>query len=93
MLYKRQSFAGRTKGVYVTTVYIMVKCLYLVNIVAQFMLLNSFLGPRYLLWGARIFFDLLQGIEWEESGEFPRVTMCDFEVRALMGYIMFVILQ
>lgn len=41
------------------------------------------LGPMY---GWTITKDILQGRQWQESGSFPRVTFCDFQVREL-GYV------
>jgi len=52
-------------------------------VLAQFVLLNQFLGTSYRFWGFEILRDLANGVEWQESGHFPRVTMCDFEVRVL----------
>lgn len=72
-----------TSGTYVTTLYLMTKLLYLANVTGQFFLLSSFLSPRYRFWGAEILIDLAHGREWMDSGHFPRVTMCDFEVRVL----------
>lgn len=74
---------GKTGGFYVTGLYCLVKCLYLGNVIGQFFLLNDFLGNKQMFWGADILADLARGREWEESGNFPRVTMCDFEVRVL----------
>jgi hypothetical protein len=70
-------------GIYLTLVYLFVKLLFIVNLVLQFVILNWFLGPNYTFWGFGILRDLLYGIEWESSGHFPRVTLCDFEVRRL----------
>ncbi|KAJ1362745.1 hypothetical protein KIN20_022410 [Parelaphostrongylus tenuis] len=68
---------------YLNTLYLFVKILYLVQVLCQFLILNSFLSTSYTMWGFGILNDLLHGREWEESGHFPRVTMCDFEVRVL----------
>ncbi|PIO69734.1 Innexin [Teladorsagia circumcincta] len=53
---------------------------YLTSIVfRKVFILNSFLGTDNLFYGFHILKDLLNGREWEVSGNFPRVTMCDFE--------------
>lgn len=70
-------------GVYVTVVYLFMKLLYIINCGSQFFILNSFLGPQYSMWGIGILRDLINGRQWETSGHFPRVTLCDFEVRRL----------
>ncbi|CAI5438969.1 unnamed protein product [Caenorhabditis angaria] len=70
-------------GSYLAYLYIFTKVLYLVQIIAQFVILNNFLSTTYTFWGVGILNDILRGREWEESGHFPRVTMCDFEVRVL----------
>lgn len=59
---------GKTKGIYLTILYIFIKLLYLTNVIGQFFLLNAFLGPKYSLWGAEILNDLVHGREWEDSG-------------------------
>uniref|UniRef100_A0A914RQZ2 Innexin n=1 Tax=Parascaris equorum TaxID=6256 RepID=A0A914RQZ2_PAREQ len=59
--------------------------LYTVNIVGQIFLLNTFLGNRSKWYGLQVLNDLMNGREWEESGHFPRVTLCDFEVKVLRG--------
>lgn len=66
---------------YLTLVYLLVKILFIVNIVGQFLLLDVFLGPRYHLYGLNMLSDLWSGLTWKESGHFPRVTYCDFKVR------------
>uniref|UniRef100_A0A0N5AIV2 Innexin n=1 Tax=Syphacia muris TaxID=451379 RepID=A0A0N5AIV2_9BILA len=57
--------------------------LYVLNAAVQLLILNIFLGPEYTLWGYGILKDLLNNRTWNESGHFPRVTMCDFHVRVL----------
>uniref|UniRef100_A0A915PW38 Innexin n=1 Tax=Setaria digitata TaxID=48799 RepID=A0A915PW38_9BILA len=71
------------KGTYLTILYMLVKFIYLLQAIIQFVLLNSFLGTQYTFWGFEILRDLANGREWQESGHFPRVTMCDFDVRVL----------
>uniref|UniRef100_A0A914DV40 Innexin n=1 Tax=Acrobeloides nanus TaxID=290746 RepID=A0A914DV40_9BILA len=79
---------GRGLGSYVSMLYLIVKALYLVNIFGQFILMNNFLnnhkiGSNYSLWGFSVIKDLWYGQEWQESNVFPRVTLCDFQVRRL----------
>jgi hypothetical protein len=74
---------GKPKGLFVTSLYIFVKGLYILNIFAQFAIVNAFIDAKYTLWGVEILKDILRDKSWEQSGHFPRVTMCDFEVRHL----------
>uniref|UniRef100_F1L806 Innexin n=1 Tax=Ascaris suum TaxID=6253 RepID=F1L806_ASCSU len=74
---------GKRSGIYLIGLYLFTKLLYVVNVVMQFVILNAFLGPQYTFWGAGILADIWNGKEWNESGHFPRVTMCDFNVRVL----------
>ena len=77
------SSLGKRAGVFLTVLYLFTKFLYVANILSQFLILNAFLGPQYTYWGFGILKDIWNGREWSESGHFPRVTMCDFNVRVL----------
>nr|CAD2156795.1 unnamed protein product [Meloidogyne enterolobii] len=74
----------RSSGAAVTFLYISVKILYTAskycwpNFSAQ-----HILGNRSRWYGLHVLQDLMNGHEWEESGHFPRVTLCDFEVKVL----------
>ncbi len=72
---------GKAQGTYVTTLYLFVKCLFVVNLIGQFFGLNYFLGTQYTFWGFNVVYDIFHGRPWQESGHFPRVTLCDFEVQ------------
>jgi hypothetical protein len=71
---------GKAKGTYVTFLYVFTKILYILNVIVQFLVMNEFLGQKNHMWGLQILVDLANGRVWEESGNFPRVTLCDFEV-------------
>lgn len=70
-------------GYYITTLYVLIKLLYILNVVGQFFLLNNFMGKNYNLYGFEVIRDLVQGRDFWESPRFPRVTMCDFVIRNL----------
>lgn len=84
LLVVRYLLFGRSKsGRYLTTIYMLVKLLYVANVVGQFFVLNSFLGTDYKLYGLDVVRDLWYHHDWRHSGHFPRVTMCDFNVRTV----------
>ncbi|VDO64161.1 unnamed protein product [Heligmosomoides polygyrus] len=67
---------------FVSAVYLLTKALYLVNVVLQLWLMNTFLGTNKHQWyGLGVIRDIISGVEWEKSGYFPRSAICDFEVR------------
>uniref|UniRef100_A0A0N5C8P0 Innexin n=1 Tax=Strongyloides papillosus TaxID=174720 RepID=A0A0N5C8P0_STREA len=72
------------KGQYMTCLYLFIKTIYALNIILQFILLNKALkNDENFLFGIQVLRDLYNGKPWSESGHFPRVTLCDFEVRHL----------
>ncbi|ETN68302.1 putative innexin-3 [Necator americanus] len=73
----------RKSGFYLSAVYVFTKFLYVFNIFAQFCIFSAFLGTNNSFWGWEIFRDIWSGREWNVTGHFPRVTMCDFTVRVL----------
>ncbi|CAD6184742.1 unnamed protein product [Caenorhabditis auriculariae] len=82
-LAKVQKIFGYQHGKYITNVYLVTKVLYMTNSFLQFYSTNKFLGQNDPYWGARILSDILSGTDWELSGNFPRIAMCDFQVRVL----------
>ena len=69
---------------YVTGLYLITKILYLINIAGNLLLINKFLETdTYSIYGWGVLRDLLSSQGWQESGNFPRVTLCDFDVRVL----------
>ncbi|KJH46388.1 innexin-3 family protein [Dictyocaulus viviparus] len=77
---------GQLNGTYVSNVYLITKILYVVNLIMQFIMMNKFLGQNDPYWGAHILSDILTGTDWELSGNFPRIAMCDFQVRVLGNF-------
>lgn len=66
--------------------YIFIKSLYLLNLLVQMFFLQYFLSYHdvsYLRYGFDILRDLLMGKAFPESRLFPRITLCDFQIREL----------
>ncbi|CAJ0944373.1 unnamed protein product, partial [Mesorhabditis belari] len=70
-------------GSYLSNLYLFCKTLMLLNVFSQLLFINYWLGTAYTFWGLGIFWDMLHGRHWQESGHFPRVTYCDVTVREL----------
>lgn len=74
---------GKRYGNYLICLYLITKALYIFNVVGQFFLMNRILGTNYTFYGLDLIRDIAEGYVWEESGNFPRITLCDFEIRKL----------
>jgi len=73
---------GKRYGNYLVVVYLFIKMLYIGNVILQLYLLNYFLGTDYVMYGFEVMRDLSQSGTYKESPRFPRVTLCDFNVRS-----------
>jgi len=78
---RRQQRSGWSKGSYLAVIYIVMKILFVIEIVVNLSLLNYFIGTTDLLWGWKILVNLVSGVHWQDNGHFPRVTFCDVTVR------------
>ena len=74
---------GKKYGNFMVCVYLVTKCLYLLNAVAQLFILDSFLSTEFHMYGVRVIQGMITKENWPAARIFPRTTMCDFTVRAL----------
>ena len=72
---------GKRHGNYLMVAYLFVKLLYLFNAIGQLFLLDYFLGIEYHMYGIHAAARLLKGEDWTMSERFPRVTLCNFQIR------------
>jgi hypothetical protein len=70
---------------YVSFIYILSKSAFFLNAICQVNVLNRYLVPNMAhSFGFYAWKNIWTGnVTWEENGIFPRVTMCDFEVREM----------
>jgi len=76
---------SKRDGTFLTGLYLFVKVLYVVNVITQFFLLNGFMGDWYSLYGSEVLSGLANDRYWRDSPRFPKVTLCDFEIRQLQN--------
>ena len=74
---------GNRYGNYLVALYFFTKVMYFLNVIGQLFLLNLFLGTDYHFYGIKVIMDLIQGNEVEAAPIFPRITLCDFQIRQL----------
>lgn len=76
---------GKRQGTYLTGLYLFCKLLYLVNVVGQFVMLTEFLKFNYWTYGFEVMEHLGASNKWVDIEHFPRVVMCDFEIRQMQN--------
>uniref|UniRef100_A0A0N5AXY4 Innexin n=1 Tax=Syphacia muris TaxID=451379 RepID=A0A0N5AXY4_9BILA len=64
---------------YLSSIYLTTKLLFIMNGITQFWLLSIYLGST----GLQQLLSLSDKHSWQNSGFFPRVTLCDFQVRGI----------
>ncbi|KAK6107282.1 Innexin family protein [Brugia pahangi] len=64
---------------YLSTVYLITKLLFVANATVQFWIVSLYLGGN----GYDLTRALLRQETWQNTGLFPRVTMCDFKIRVM----------
>lgn len=74
---------GKRYGNYLVAVHLLTKLLYSANVVVQFLLMIEYLGTDTWLFGLESVKDLVNNGTVRESPSFPRVTLCDFNIRSL----------
>nr|CAD2177119.1 unnamed protein product [Meloidogyne enterolobii] len=80
----RRALNLRYYEAYLTFLYIGIKTLFLANVSMQMFLMNWFLQTsNYRYYGFGVLEDLISGRAWSDSGNFPRITYCDMDVRVL----------
>ena len=66
--------------------YFLIRCLYVINLILQISFLQYFLSyhdVNYIQYGYDVLSHLVSGFSLPESRLFPRVTLCDFQIREL----------
>ncbi|CAJ0933633.1 unnamed protein product, partial [Mesorhabditis belari] len=63
--------------------YLFIKALYVLNLVAQIWVVDKFLGGKFITWGMANVQNILMANELDDGTVFPRVVLCDFQVRRL----------
>ncbi|KAK4474736.1 hypothetical protein MN116_001861 [Schistosoma mekongi] len=68
---------------YLNGLYLIIKALYVFNSTGQLFLLARFLGQTTIFFGPQMLTDLIAGTHWHQSGNFPRVSFCDLDMRRM----------
>lgn len=76
---------NKREGTFLTGLYLLIKLLFLANVIGHFFMLNAFMGGVFDMWGIEAINNLAHEAVTKESKRFPRVTLCDFQIRQLQN--------
>jgi len=78
---RRHNAKKWSNGSYLTLIYLLMKLMFITEILINISLLNYFIGTTDYFWGWTILSKLASGFHWQDNGYFPRVTFCDVTIR------------
>jgi len=70
---------GGGLGDLATLYYIGSKCFNLLNVLLQFYMISRYVGHGGLDWGFKVLRDAASGKFWDQTGFFPRLSICEFK--------------
>jgi hypothetical protein len=79
-------FCQARTGASLVCFYFFIKFLYIINLIFQILFLQYFLSYHdinYLQYGFNVLGTIFSGFSLPESKLFPRITLCDFQIREL----------
>lgn len=76
---------NKREGTFLTGLYLFIKFLFVLNVICHFFMLNAFMGGVFEMWGIEAINTLAHEAVTKESKRFPRVTLCDFQIRQLQN--------
>lgn len=72
-------------GTFLSTLYLFVKLIYVLEVAGNFFILQAFLDEPLHFYGITMVKNLINWQNWQETGLFPRMTLCDFSIRRIGG--------
>lgn len=76
-------YCNKREGTFLTALYLVIKLLYLGNVVAQIYILNAFIANGDGVFALDWLKTFTSAYPYVESQRFPRVTLCDFSIRQM----------
>lgn len=80
-------YCNKREGTYLTALYLVTKILYFANVIGQIFILNAFITTDKSMYGLEWLQSFRGGSQVRESHRFPRVTLCDFQIRQLSNVL------
>ncbi|XP_052080200.1 innexin unc-9-like [Mytilus californianus] len=87
----KNGIAKQIAAKYLVILYLFVKILYVLNAIGQIFLLNAFLSTSFNFYGFEFLENLSSNRPWRESPRFPRVILCNFQIRQLHAVQIFTV--
>nr|QIC55130.1 innexin 6 [Lymnaea stagnalis] len=69
---------GKKSGSYMSSLYLCYKCMNIINVVGNFILLTVFLDLNFWKYGLVVLNSVMTYGDWQDPYNFPRLLLCDF---------------